>query len=139
ELLRGDNPTPASDVYSIAITMAEAIIGKPLLNFENSVEAAQAQLSPEPLKVPEELKASSLWPWLEKALKKELSERYQSADEMLQALDSGVSGLASLNYVLPSSNPKTPVEPEPPLPSTQGEVTPVMTTGSVLVGEVEDD
>ena len=30
ELLRGDSPVPASDVYSIAITFCEAIMGKPL-------------------------------------------------------------------------------------------------------------
>ena len=95
ELLRGDNPTPGSDVYAVAITFAEAVTGKPLLRVDNSVEAAQMQLSPKPLPIPDELRASTLYPWLSLALKKDESERYQSAEEMLRYLRATPEELAA--------------------------------------------
>jgi len=139
ELLRGDQPTPSSDLYSIAITLAEAIIGKPLLPFENSVEAAQAQLSPEPLKVPEELTHSSLWPWLQKAMSKEIADRFQTADEMLQALGGYQSGYSNSGFQLPESRPSVslpdPVPASEPVPAPE----PVVTTSPVVVVSDEYD
>ncbi len=94
ELLRGEQPNPASDVYAIAITFAEAIMGKPLLKAENSVEAAQVQLSDDPLPIPGELRDSELWPWLSIALQKDEEQRYESAEEMLEYLSADPEALA---------------------------------------------
>lgn len=95
ELLRGDDPTPAADVYSLAITLGESIIGKALIDVENSVEAAQLQLSDDRIPVPPELEASSLWPWLSVALNKEIDQRYASAEEMLSFIDASPEELES--------------------------------------------
>jgi serine/threonine-protein kinase len=154
ELLRGDHPVPSSDLYSISITLGEAIIGKPILPSENSVEAAQAQLSPLPLKVPEELTRSSLWPWLKRGLEKELSARYQSADEMLQALESVPAAplaplppvskpmIPALSLPRPNLTPPSPIS-TPSVPT----IPPVTTSPSIVVNaeaadsydEAEDD
>lgn len=102
EVLQGLQPTPAADVYSIAITLSEAIIGRPLLDVANSVEAARLQLSPSPLPVPDELRSSSLYPWLSIALKKEPSERFQNAAEMLDHLHVPAARLAGRGADVPA-------------------------------------
>ncbi len=110
ELLKGDKPSPAADVYAIAITFGEAIIGKPILDVENSVEAAQAQLSPEPLKVPGELEVSAMWPWLKVAMQKEIGDRFKDAEEMLQYLDASPEELAAFS-AKGSTATTSPLEP----------------------------
>ncbi len=95
EILRGEDPTPAADVYSIAISLAEAIIGQPLFKSEGSLDAAKIQLDPGPLPIPDVLKVSSLWPWLSLGLKKDLNLRYKSAEEMLRFLDADLEELSA--------------------------------------------
>ena len=102
EVLRGEDPTPACDVYSISITIAEAIMGQPLIKTRDSLEAARLQLDPEPLPIPEELIQSSLWPWLSIGLKKDKSERYKDAEEMLGFFSSPLQDLIDRGAERPS-------------------------------------
>lgn len=113
EILQGLQPTPAADVYAVAITLAEAIIGAPLVNTANSVEAAQLQLSPKPLPVTDELRASSLYPWLSIALKKEPSERFRDAAEMLDYMHVGPEKLALRGADVPGAEGATTGKFEP--------------------------
>lgn len=95
EVLQGLQPTPAADVYTIAITLSEAIIGRPLIEAGNSVEAARLQLSPDPLPVPDDLRNSALFPWLSVALQKDPAKRFQNASQMLDHLHASPQQLAS--------------------------------------------
>ncbi len=95
EILNGETPTPAADVYSIAISFAESIIGQPLFESKGSLDAAKIQLDPAPLPIPDILKESSLWPWLSLGLTKDISRRYKNAEEMLNFLDADIKTLAA--------------------------------------------
>ncbi|WP_349632754.1 serine/threonine-protein kinase [Lujinxingia vulgaris] len=87
ELLLGKAPVPASDLYSLGLTLAETIIGAPLVQGATPLERARVQISPSSLPAPEVLARHQLWPWLSRALAKDVSQRYASAEAMLDALD----------------------------------------------------
>ena len=87
ELLLGKSPVPASDLYSLGLTLAETIIGAPLVQGATPLERARVQIAPSPLPAPEVLARHPLWPWLSRALAKDVSQRYASAEAMLRALD----------------------------------------------------
>jgi serine/threonine protein kinase/uncharacterized membrane protein YgdD (TMEM256/DUF423 family) len=86
ELFHAEPATPATDVYSLSITLGEALYGGEFFNCENMIEAAKVQLSPNPLPVPDSLKRSFLWSWLERGLGKDPEARYRDANEMLAML-----------------------------------------------------
>ncbi|RAL24751.1 hypothetical protein DL240_00640 [Lujinxingia litoralis] len=87
ELLLGKAPVPASDLYSLGLTLAETIIGAPLAQGASALERARAQIAPAPLPAPDVLMQHPLWPWLSRALAKDISRRFASAEDMLRALD----------------------------------------------------
>ncbi|TXD39024.1 protein kinase [Lujinxingia vulgaris] len=87
ELLLGKAPVPASDLYSLGLTLAETIIGSPLVQGATPLERARIQIAPTPLPAPEVLARHPLWPWLSRALAKDVDQRYASAEAMLRALD----------------------------------------------------
>jgi uncharacterized membrane protein YgdD (TMEM256/DUF423 family) len=86
ELFHAEPATPATDIYSISITLGEALNGGEFFDCENMIEAAKLQLSPNPLPVPASLKRSFLWSWLERGLSKDPKKRYRDANEMLKML-----------------------------------------------------
>ncbi|RDV39901.1 serine/threonine protein kinase [Bradymonadaceae bacterium TMQ3] len=87
ELLLGKSPVPASDLYSLGLTLAETILGAPLVQGATPLERARVQIAPTPLPAPEVLARHPLWPWLSRALDKDVSQRYASSEMMLRALD----------------------------------------------------
>jgi serine/threonine protein kinase len=87
ELLRGDQPVAASDLYALALTLVECLTAVPLVKGDNMLQCARIQLSPTPLEVPAEVKQSALWPWLSRALEKDVNRRFPSSEAMLAALE----------------------------------------------------
>lgn len=87
ELLKGDAPGPTSDLYSLGLTLCEAILGHKLVPGSDALTRARAQLHPDPLPIPEQLANHPLFPWLSRAIQKPIAQRYASATEMRQALE----------------------------------------------------
>ena len=88
ELLMGESPTPASDIYALGLTLGEAIVGRKVVPGDNPIDRARNQISPQPLDFPESLTSHELYPWLQGALQKKLSLRYSSAAAMTRTLNS---------------------------------------------------
>jgi serine/threonine protein kinase len=87
EVLIGQSPVPASDLYSLGLTIAETILAQKLVQGGNPLDRARAQISPQPIPIPGALLEHPLYPWLARAIDKDLSRRYRSAREMLEALN----------------------------------------------------
>ena len=87
EVLRGQSPVPASDLYSLGLTLGEAIVGHKVVPGRSAIDRAKAQISPDPLDIPEKLRNHDLYPWLAGALQKDTERRYATATAMLHALD----------------------------------------------------
>ena len=146
ELLKGLNPTPAVDVYAIAITFAEALMAAPLIATENSVDAARMQLVDDPLPAPDHLKQSTLWPWLSIALKKELEKRYKNAEEMLEYLNASADKLAARGAdIEANANAKTTEVRQMQRPGPAAAAAPVVAAAganpdeSMIVGDVDEE
>ncbi len=87
EILRDEAPLPASDLYSLAVTLGEAIAGEMIVPGDDAIDQARNQLSTEPLDFPDKLVDSPLYPWLAQALEKALDRRVSSAQAMLAELE----------------------------------------------------
>jgi serine/threonine-protein kinase len=88
ELIAGDAPSPATDLFSVGIVMWEALIGERLFNAGNDVDVvAQVREAKVPLL---SLKRSNLPMALSsavhRALEKDPARRFRSARDMLEAL-----------------------------------------------------
>lgn len=86
EVLMDEPPRPASDLYSLGLTLAEAVVGHQLVAGDTPVEQLKQQISPHPINVPVKLIQHPLFPWLAQAIEKDVSKRFSSAQEMLTAL-----------------------------------------------------
>ncbi len=109
EVLMDEAPRPASDLYSLGLTLAEAVVGHRLVSGETPVEQLKHQISPHPINVPVKLIQHPLFPWLSQAIEKDASKRYSSAQEMLTALTD-----LDLDGIDLSSNPHASTEDEAP-------------------------
>jgi eukaryotic-like serine/threonine-protein kinase len=116
EALAGQTVTPASDLYSLAIVLAEMLSGSRLITGD-PVQIMTFQLSHEPLGLPAEVTQSPLAHVVERATRKNPAERYASAAEMLRDLESidiATSERASLPRVGPTISDTRTDEPEYP-------------------------
>ena len=82
EILFGEEATPAADIFSVGLILAEMLTGQTILPRDMN-KIIQMATSSKPIKLPTWLINSDLGPIIQKALQKDPSQRYRSAREML--------------------------------------------------------
>lgn len=87
EHVAGMEATATADLYALGIVLCEALTGRPLFEDASPIDVCMSQLSPQPLPFPEAVRASPLWPVIERATRKTPDQRYASAGAMLAELE----------------------------------------------------
>ncbi|MBX9689387.1 MAG: protein kinase [Candidatus Obscuribacterales bacterium] len=79
-----------SDIYSMGVLMYEAVTGRPPFLADNMVSMAQMHIYEKPAAIGETINDPEFPQWMQniifKALEKNVNDRYQSTDELKQAL-----------------------------------------------------
>ena len=83
EQVRGEVLTPAADVYSFGLVMAEMLLGRPLITGESDFHIYVEQGSDTPHVLPDEIRTSPFAAVIERAVAKPLDVRYRLASQML--------------------------------------------------------
>jgi serine/threonine protein kinase len=83
EQVRGETLTPAADVYSFGLVMAEMLLGRPLVTGETDFQMYVEQGSDTPHVLPEEILSSPFAAVIQRAVAKPLDVRYRLAGQML--------------------------------------------------------
>ena len=86
EQARGHRVGSASDLYSLSLTLFEMVMGSPAYQASSPYELAMHHLTSDPLVIPSLLASTRLGSVIAKGAEKSLEDRYQSAQEMLEAL-----------------------------------------------------
>jgi tetratricopeptide (TPR) repeat protein len=86
EQLRGEDATPAADIYAWALTSIEMLTGKLVMAGATIHETLDRQLGPEPVPIPPELLSTDLGATLRDACAKDVSQRSASAADLLARL-----------------------------------------------------
>lgn len=134
EQIQGGEIGPVSDLYALGLIAIEMLMGQSVFAGTGRWEVLHKQISDEPVDIPDVVLKSAIGGVLQKTLKKTASERYASAEELLNALNSlnnlkdtpliAVDNLPVADVepasAAPTSGPHdiqaNPVESEPPLP-----------------------
>ena len=129
EQARGGALSPATDLYAVGVVLYQLLTKRLPFEAENpmAVMLAHLQAQPPPLRevAPEVTVPPALEAVIMRALAKNPAERYQSADEMVDALDEalgGASRVEPVRFAPPLPAPPTsqlPVAPEPAGAATQ--------------------
>ncbi len=123
EQIRGDELTPAVDVYAVGIMLYEALAGRVPFHSENGMAVLRAHLTRKPLSLKRAVKGVpvSLDRLVRKALEKEPSARWTSCAEMARALEevgrelAGLSELSGADLQLSSLQDSSVFSSETPL------------------------
>lgn len=92
EHLKGLDLTPASDIFSIGLILLEMLNGYQAVEGDSPMDVAMTIMSPEEFYIEEWLEGTKLGAIVTKCLRKMPAERYQTAQELLEAfrgLDDG--------------------------------------------------
>ncbi|MBI3201959.1 MAG: serine/threonine protein kinase [Myxococcales bacterium] len=82
----GKPPHPSMDLYAVGMMLAEMLCGQPVVG-GTPLEAAQVQLSPTPVSLPDAVERSVLGRTIRRALDKDPAARFQVGFEMLSELE----------------------------------------------------
>ena len=88
EIIKGEAPTPASDLYAVGVILYQLLTGRTPFYGRTDFEVMKSHLEKEP-QPPETLNPNlppGTWDLVKKALAKSPRERFSSADEFKQAL-----------------------------------------------------
>jgi serine/threonine-protein kinase len=88
EIIKGEAPTPASDLYAVGVILYQLLTGRTPFYGKTDFEVMKSHLEKEP-QPPETLNPNlppGTWDLVKKALAKSPRERFSSADEFKQAL-----------------------------------------------------
>lgn len=86
EMVHKENVGPHSDLYGFGLILGEMIAGERIVSIENPVKGVRFQGSDEPVELPAAVEESPFGPVVARAVRKEIGQRYGSADEMLRDL-----------------------------------------------------
>lgn len=75
-----------ADLFAVGMTMARLLSGERFMG-DTLVEVVCSHMGSDPIEVPRAVQLSELWPVVERAIRKKPEDRYQTADEMLDAID----------------------------------------------------
>jgi serine/threonine protein kinase len=104
EQLRGDNPTPACDLYALGLIMSELLTGNHAVSSTEPMEQIQAQINPVSFQLPHVVGVPPrLVTIVNRAMDKDVNKRFQSADVMRQALQ----GAAKISVMPEKDDEKT--------------------------------
>lgn len=107
QVLTGDDPVPADDVFSLACLLYRLIAGYRVFGPRNAVEAAEAGMTPQQ---PQGL-SDARWRALKKALSYSRVTRFESMQEFIDALNDNAAEPATLT-VPPRDEMDVSVEPQ---------------------------
>ncbi|MCA9564928.1 MAG: protein kinase, partial [Myxococcales bacterium] len=88
EQARSEAVDGRSDIYTAGLLIAECIGGKPLVQGQNHLDLLFQHTSPTPLVIPPSIISSPLSDVIRVATRKQKERRYQTAEEMVDALES---------------------------------------------------
>lgn len=83
EQARGEELTPAADIYAFGLVMAEMLLGRPLVTGAADLDIYVMQGSDRPHELPEDVRYSPFATIIERAVAKPLDVRYRLASQML--------------------------------------------------------
>lgn len=87
EQLRGDQIGPPSDLYSLGLVVYELLVGEQAIPHDQEADIINRQISPEPITLPDDVPVTdTLRATFHRMLAKDQSDRFQTTDELLEAL-----------------------------------------------------
>jgi len=88
EQLRGEEPGPESDLYSLGLVAYEMVTGERAIRAAGSIDAVNRQISPQPVVVPDDGRAPrNLHATIQRMLAKDPEDRFDSARAVREALE----------------------------------------------------
>ena len=111
ELLLGKEIGPWSDLYSVGLILIELLSGEVAIPGETPMVIVSQQLTPDPVEIPASIMSSRLIPVIKKAINKDKTRRFQSAEEFLSAMEEILS--PSNMTINTPDKPKCIVRPKP--------------------------
>lgn len=145
EQVRGTGVVPATDLYSLGLVMAELVSGKRAIRGNALIDVYMAHISDGPLPFDASVRSSPLWPVIERATQKLLSDRYGDAAAMAAHLaevraklpSDGVVALMAAPASPSSGTPNSSIEPPSSCPTSSVEPPASTANGTLLMEGAE--